>query len=182
MLASLGWCRPESFSSRGETDMFQYSALDVPSVDGSDADKTARLYSYTDADAVGVPLKTRPRSEHSLHTGEQEVHQVRTRMGRKVVFGRRHKAGTGHQKKAPAARKLTVGGHMNTAPTRAPKPRAKKPAKAAPRVEEPPATGVRTRLDVRPACSSQPSSRALLVARRCSEQRDRARVVNQRQP
>ena len=66
MLASLGWCRPESFSSRGETDMFQYSALDVPSVDGSDADKTARLYSYTDADAVGVPLKTRPRSEHSL--------------------------------------------------------------------------------------------------------------------
>ena len=41
---SMGWCRPESFSSRGETDIFQYSALDVPSVDGSDADQTARLY------------------------------------------------------------------------------------------------------------------------------------------
>lgn len=61
------------------------------------------------------------------------------------LVGRTHKAGTGACKKQAAARKLTVGGHKHTSLIGVPKPHAKPPAKPRTRVEEPPATGARTR-------------------------------------
>ena len=61
------------------------------------------------------------------------------------LVGRTHKAGTGACKKQAAARKLTVGGHKHTSLIGVPKPHAKPAAKPRTRVEEPPATGARTR-------------------------------------